>query len=229
MQSLNDKLWNGIKLQPEIKEKLLFIARRIVSDLKINVKVKHVLFTGSLASFVWRSSSDIDLHIIVDPVGSYEDVATEYLNMYSKLFNSHHSIFIRGYLLELNIKMEEKLLDNKGVYDILTDTWIQEPSMPSNIVSGSDKIKDIVLDYQDRIDELISLNLSLDEGTILRREIKEMRTRGLADSGEYSIGNLVFKELRHSGYLGKLYDTLREKEDRFLSFENFGEFFNRIL
>ena len=109
---LNKKFWTGKKLNSDIKEKLVTIAQKLVTDLEIEVKIKHIIFTGSLASFSYRASSDLDLHIIVDPVGNYDDVAPEYLNLFCKLFNDYHSIFIRGYKLEVNIKLEETVLDD---------------------------------------------------------------------------------------------------------------------
>ena len=224
---LNDKLWKNDRLVPEIKEKLLTISRRIVSELEIDVVVKEILFTGSLAGFVWRASSDIDLHLIVDPVGNYDEVAVEYLALFSKLYNEYHSIFIRGYKLEINLKQSETILTDKGIYNILNDKWIQKPSKPSRAVSQDDEVKDLVLNYQEKIDDLIANYTSLEDIDNLRKEIKLLRTSGLAEDGEFSLGNLVFKELRSSGYIEKLYDFKREKEDEFLSFESFGGFFNR--
>lgn len=229
MEFLNDKLWDGKKLKKEIKEKLLAISRKIVSDLGVDVNVEQILFTGSLACPVWRASSDIDIHIIIKPIGNYGDnIIDEYLKIFSKQFNSYHSVFIKGYRLEINIKLEEKILDSKGIYDILSDTWIQEPTLPSKSVLQDDEVKDMVLDYQDRIDDLINNDSPLEEINSLTKEIKNMRTSGLEEDGEYSNGNLVFKELRHSGFLEKLYNLKREKEDDFLSFESFSGFFNRI-
>ena len=227
MEALNEKIWKNKKLIPEIKEKLLMVARKLVTDLDIDVTVKSVLFTGSLASFVWRASSDIDLHLIVDPVGNYDEVADEYLNMFSKTFNDYHNIFIKGYRLEVNIKREEKILDNKGIFNVLTNDWIQFPTLPSREMTQDEEVKDLVIDYQDKIDELINGDAPLEDVDSLRKEIKAMRVSGLAEDGEFSTGNLVFKELRYSEYIEKLYDFKREKEDEFLSFESFGGFFNR--
>ena len=89
MEFLNDKLWDGKKLKKEIKEKLLAISRKIVSDLEVDVNVEQILFTGSLACPVWRASSDIDIHIIVKPIGNYGDnIIDEYLKIFSKQFNT---------------------------------------------------------------------------------------------------------------------------------------------
>ena len=104
---------------------------------------------------------------------------------------------------------------------------MQFPSLPSKALANKD-IKDIVLDYQEKIDELINSDAQLDAIDALRIEIKNMRTSGLSEDGEYSTGNLAFKELRNSGYIEKLYDFKIKREDDFLSFESFSGFFNRV-
>jgi len=225
MENLNDKIWTNDKLIPDIKEKLLITVRKILADLEIDVKLKNVFFTGSLASFVYRASSDIDLHIIVDPVGNYDEIADEYFDLYCKLFNSHRSIFIKGYKLEVNVKREEKVLDNKGIYDIITGKWKQYPTPPSEEMSKNEELKDLVVDYQDQIDDLINTDADIEILDALRNEIKELRTAGLAEDGEYSLGNLVFKELRYSGYIKKLFDFKLKKEDEYLSVESFSKLF----
>ena len=64
---LNRKFWNrNDEIEPKIREKLLQVAEDFAVELKIEDKVKDVIFTGSLASYNWHKRSDIDLHIVVD-------------------------------------------------------------------------------------------------------------------------------------------------------------------
>lgn len=221
MKKLNDNIWRNGLLIPEIKEKLVILSRRILNDLEMDVKLKQLIFTGSLASYVWRASSDIDLHLIVSPINDYNEIADDYFDLYCKLFNSYHNIFIKGYKVEVNIKQEEKILDDKGVFDILTDKWIQTPSLPPKETLKNPDVQDLSIEYQDRIDDLINRDSDLTEIENLKKEIKSLRTSGLSEDGEYSVGNLVFKELRHSGYLKKLNDFKLKKEDETLSFEGY--------
>ena len=74
----------------------------------------------------------------------------------------------------------------------------------------------------DKIDFLI-LNKSddLDEFKKLKDKIREMRSSAIRKGGEFSIENLVFKELRNSGYLEKLSSYITKIEDRSLSLENY--------
>ena len=51
----------------------------------------------------------------------------------------------------------------------------------------------------------------------LKEKFKEMRTGSIAKYGEFSHGNLIFKELRNLGYLDKMNDYIKSKQDQNLS------------
>lgn len=51
-------------------------------------------------------------------------------------------------------------------------------------------------------------------------QLKKYRTAGLEEKGEYSYENLVFKFLRRSGYIDKLFKFKNTLMDKKLSLEN---------
>ena len=51
----------------------------------------------------------------------------------------------------------------------------------------------------------------------LKDKISDYRKAGLKAGGEWSTGNLTFKELRNTGYLEKLWDYARAQYDDDLS------------
>jgi hypothetical protein len=53
----------------------------------------------------------------------------------------------------------------------------------------------------------------------LKQKLKDYRKSGLEKEGEYSYENLVFKYLRRSKLLEKLYDTVSRQMDKELSVE----------
>jgi hypothetical protein len=53
----------------------------------------------------------------------------------------------------------------------------------------------------------------------LKDKLKNYRKSGLEKEGEYSYENLVFKYLRRSGLLEKLYNTISRQTDKELSVE----------
>jgi hypothetical protein len=72
---LNEKIWNGDKLNILVRRKLLSIAKDFISDFDIaDFQIEDVIMTGSLANFNWDENySDIDLHIVVDFNENSED------------------------------------------------------------------------------------------------------------------------------------------------------------
>jgi hypothetical protein len=53
----------------------------------------------------------------------------------------------------------------------------------------------------------------------LKDKLKEYRKSGLEKEGEYSYENLVFKFLRRSKIIEKLYDVVNKQSDKELSVE----------
>lgn len=223
MNQLNDKIWdNDGKIIPEIRRKLLIIAKKITEEISDLVKIKHIYFTGSLTTYNWTPTSDIDLHIIVEIINKdCEKSSEDYFDLISKLFNNQHNIFIKGYKVEVNIKTFENLLKNKSVYDLAEDKWIETPKRSTKDFSDPSVVK-MSRHYQQRINNLIDSGSSAEEAKSLKKEIKNLRVSGLqSEDGEFSEGNLIFKVLRNSGYLGKLFTYYNNLEDKNLSLESF--------
>ena len=67
--TLNQKIFNGDELDPEVKDKLLEIVDRFKYNLEendIKLDIKDVRIIGSNASYNYTDKSDIDLHIFAD-------------------------------------------------------------------------------------------------------------------------------------------------------------------
>jgi hypothetical protein len=223
MNKLNDKVWGADnKIIPEIRRKLLVIANKVTEDILDVVKIKHIYFTGSLATYNWSPVSDIDLHIIIKVLDqNCEKISEEYLDLMCKLFNKQHNIFIKGYKVEVNIKTFENFLKNKAVYDLGKNDWIKFPTKPTKDIDDPEVVK-ITKHYMDKIDDLILNKKSTKDAALLKKEIKNLRQSGLeTDDGEYSAQNLAFKRLRNNGFLLKLFTYYNDIEDEMLSLENF--------
>lgn len=223
MNQLNDKIWQSDgKIVPMVRTKLLTIAHKVADEVATLVKIKHIIFTGSLATYKWTPVSDIDVHIIVEVLENHsDDTLNEYFDLICKLFNSQHNIFIKGYKVEVNMKEKENLFEGKAAYDLIKQEWIKKPIKNTRDLDDPEVIN-ITKEYQNKIDKLISNHGSVEEAKKLKNEVKELRNSGLEQGeGEYSIGNLVFKKLRNTEYLSKLFDYWRGIEDRQLSLESF--------
>lgn len=228
MNILNSKVWKDKNiLHEDIREKLFEIAKIFLKSIETPIKIKQILLTGSLASFQWRPTSDFDLHIIVDVIDEKcMETAEDYFQSKSKLFNTEHDIFLKGYKVEVNIKTEETLLKGKGVYDLLNKKWIALPEKPNREMEDP-KVLRIAEKIKYEIDDAINNKAGMETLKEIRNKLKTLRTEALKEGGEYSIGNLVFKKLRHDEYIKKLYDYKKEVLNKSLSLEHFNYFLNR--
>ena len=222
MNNLNPKVWKDMNsLHEEIREKLLQIAKIFLKDIETPIKLKQVLFTGSLASYQWRPTSDFDLHLVVDVLDEEcLDTVDDYFESKSKIFNTDHDIFIKNYKVEVNIKTEESVLEGKGIYDLLNKKWIQFPQKPNRMMEDPQVLK-IAQKIKQEIDAAVNNGADIKILKDIRNKIKELRADGLKEDGEYSVGNLVFKKLRHDQAIKKLYDYKKEVLNKSLSLESF--------
>ena len=79
---LNRDIWTkDDKLEPEIEEKLLRIARDFYDKLDLPTPILDITFTGSMANYNWTNLSDIDLHIVVDylDINENQELVRNYL------------------------------------------------------------------------------------------------------------------------------------------------------
>jgi predicted nucleotidyltransferase len=227
-KNLNPLVWDvKNKLHEPIRKKLIVIAKKFLEDIEVPIDIENIYLTGSLCSYEWSEESDWDLHIIVSPEKGYcgEITVQDYFDTKSKLFNKEHDIYIKGYPVEVNLKEKEVLLKDKAVYDLIKDEWVAEPVHPETTLN-SPEVLEKTKEMQIKIKNAIEQKADIKELKALRDEIKNLRTKGLESDGEFSVGNLVFKNLRHSGYIGKLYEYKGKIQDAALSLESFASYFN---
>ena len=222
---LNPKIWDkNQKLRPEIRKNLLKIADDYIESLEIEgLDIDDVTFTGSLANYNWSQYSDVDLHILVDykdiPVD--ESLIQDFLKSKSTSWNQNHDIKIYGYDVELYAQDTEEVHYSSGVYSVMNDEWISKPKKFRNEVDKvvlTTKIKC----WTDKIDSAVESESDEDDSKILdnlKDKLKKYRQSGLEKDGELSYENLVFKFLRRSGHIQKLFDTANNVIDKGLSVE----------
>jgi len=74
-----------------------------------------------------------------------------------------------------------------------------------------------VQEYIEQIDSLIASNAEDESFQKLKDKFRDMRAGSIAKYGEFSHGNLIFKELRNLGYLDKMNNYIKSKQDERLS------------
>ena len=218
---LNPKLWDGLELKPEVKEKLNEIAEAFKEYLDIpEDAILDERITGSSASYNYTEYSDLDLHLIIDYEKVHEDcpLVEGYLWSYKSQFNANHDISIYGVPVELYAEDSKQEAISNGVYSLMEDRWLKEPKK----IPPTDNDEDVQAKYQelkdaiDRCDDSEVANELLDK-------IYTMRKSGLAEVGEFSTENMAFKLLRNDGSIDKLKKLKKEKVDKQLSLESYNE------
>ena len=213
-QELNPKLWRKDQLDSRVKDALLRIARDFYQYLDVDIAVRDITVTGSQASYLYTDHSDLDLHIIVD----YEHVDCEepveqLFDARRKLWKQEHDIKIHG--IPVEVYAEDSARPVRGsVYSLLKDRWIVEPERPDQ-------------DLPENVERLAQAWTIMILAAVRSRDPRRLkkikgllmtyRQQSLAQSGELSRGNLVFKTLRNSGVIGTLMKSLHRLEDLELS------------
>jgi hypothetical protein len=236
---LNPKIWgDNQKLRPEIKKNLLKIADDYFEGLELEgVDIDDITFTGSLANYNWSQYSDVDLHILIDykEVPVDENLVQDFLKTKSTSWNNNHDIKIYGYDVELYVQDISEEHVSTGVYSILYDKWLTQPSRKKitvdniNVKLKSNRIMDSIDDLYDEMKDEKNYDTVVKKADKIKDKIKKMRQAGLDEVGEFSVENMVFKVLRRNGMLERLSDIKTVAYDKSVSLseslkESFGDF-----
>jgi len=212
---LNPKLWEGDQLRPEVKSKLVEIARAFEDFIGVDIKVIDYTVTGSNANYTWTEYSDLDLHLIVPGTPSEEE--RELFSAKKSLWAEQRDITIRGLPVECYVQGEDEPHHSTGVYSLSQEKWLVIPKKVKPQVNDSsvEAKKDAVLAAVEQA--LISKDLN--KLRSVKDKITQMRKAGLERAGEWSVENLVFKILRNLGLIDQITNKIRELEDQELSLE----------
>ncbi len=215
-ETLNPALWDeNNNLRPEVYDKMVDIYEEFMRFIDIPLNIVDVEIVGSNASYNYNENSDIDLHVIVNSEVNYVDkeILRLFYNSKKGSFNDDYDIDINGIPVELYIEDVSDGNATNGRFSILKNEWVM---FPKPITYEIPDIADELNKWLENATELIA---GTDEQAILDfiNEIYMMRKLGLAQDGEASVGNLVFKELRNMEILSDLKDRYYELKSKDLS------------
>jgi hypothetical protein len=217
---LNPDLWDNGKLKKEVKDKLIEIGKTWVEWANIPIEaVKDLILVGGNANFNYTPKSDIDVHILidVDEIPNCPDFIDDYLKDKKQLWSLTHDIKVHGHDVEVYAQdMNDGFVEDQGVYSLTNDEWIAEP-VHKEVSLDDPHISKKVQDYIQQIDALIASNAEDESFAKLKDKFKDMRQSDIKKHGEFSQGNLIFKELRNLGYLERMNNYIKSKQDEKLS------------
>lgn len=226
---LSPKVWENFDIDSEIREQLVRIAQDFYENIELNTEVVDIALCGSLCNYNWSEKySDFDLHIIIDfsDVDENYELVEKLCDYAKKIWNEQHNIKIKGYDVEIAIQDDDDLKKAistgrmGGVYSLMKDKWIKKPERvefePDEKLI-TEKAKTIMMTVDDIENESDEDKYEAFESKISKvwKKIKDYRQSGLeSESGEYSVGNLVFKLLRRNGYISRIMDLKRKTYDK---------------
>ena len=219
--TLNQKIWSGNKLKPEVKMKLVRIGQAWSEFANIpSNAILDMIRVGGNANYNYTEFSDIDLHLVVDKdkLPDCPDLIDDYLRDKKQLWSLTHAIKIYGHDVELYAEEEgAERPSNQGVYSVKFSKWLSKPKYEDPKVDKR-LLKKKTKDIMDKIDIFIDgKSDDIFEMRKLKEKLRGMRSASLRKGGEFSIENLVFKELRNNGYLSKFSDYITSKKVKELS------------
>jgi len=223
---LNPKIWDeNQKLRKEVREKLLQTANEFIDFIGVPLLIEDVIFTGSLANYNWSEYSDIDLHVVCDFIQFSETELSLYEELFKvkkTIFNTNHDIKIFGYEVELYVQNATEAHFSSGVYSVLYNDWDVKPEKEDSNIDTK-ILKSKINHWKSQIDTVVdnATEKDIDEAREyikkFKEKLKKYRSSGLKKEGEYSYENLVFKYLRRSDYLEKLFNLENKLLDKELS------------
>ncbi len=229
-KKLNNKIWVKNKINSRIRLKLLDIADEFFESLQVDwVKPIDIIFTGSLANYNWSKYSDIDLHIVLDfkDVDERTTFVKDYFDSKKKLWNEEHeNLTICGFPVELYVQDKNEKHSSSGVYSLEKNEWIVEPNRDDFMSSklNKDMIVNKSAKFIDEIDKLekkIKLEHDTAKLDILSKKVKNLydklkgiRKESLKNGNEMSFGNIIWKVLRRTKYIEKIFKLKTQTYDK---------------
>jgi predicted nucleotidyltransferase len=221
---LHPDFWMEKVLGPEVSKLLEQISKDILESMKIDVQIKDIVLTGSIASYNWHSLSDIDLHIIFD----FEDISEDFelvkrmLDQSRINWNKAHDIMIKDHEVELYFQDSNENHESSGIWSIISESWIVEPeaTQPDLDLRNTEKKAEVLAKAIDHVSQLFAEGEYSDAheyASKIKSKISRMRSTGLSREGAYSPENMAFKMLRNSKYLEMLSSLKIEAYDQLMS------------
>ena len=216
-KGLHPSFWKDETFDLNVRTKLLQIATDFYTDLKIEIPIEDIQLTGSIANYTWTEYSDLDIHILLDfsKINEDSDLVKKGLDGQRFIWNLRHPVVIKDHDIELYAQDINEQHTASGLYSLLKGEWLVKPKWNPPTIDPRDvsrKVESFITEIEE-IEKLITQADSADARglnnrvKVLKDKIMKARKEGLSETGEFSIENLVFKNLRNEGWIERLIDA----------------------
>jgi hypothetical protein len=221
---LNPLIWEDEDMKSKVRERLLQIGRMWADFAKIpQDAIRDIVLTGGNANYNYTPYSDLDVHLLVNLSKIPGDKETLTDRLYDKKVlwtYKHPHLTVMGYPVELYAQdYRQAVATEQGEYSLMKGRWLTKPNILSHPDFDNDKaLLDKIEEYKEMIERILS-EPGDHTGEIkkLKEKFHNMRSAGIQRAGEFSMENLMYKELRNRGYIDRLNDYLQKKHDELLS------------
>ena len=211
---LDTRLWNGMALKPEIREKTLAIVNKLFKGLQLGpaVTITSVELFGSNASYEYDAASDFGVHVFVSNADE-KALSPEALANLLRIYNGYVELWqegkirFNGVVLEVVFHAEPRRASYKprpgiGQYSISRNAWIEKPMAQESRFDRKQMLAD-ARRWVDRWNALVCdyaaspLTFDCARFDALDAEMRDYRRAGLdTGRGGRSTQNLTYRMLR---------------------------------
>lgn len=236
-KTLEPNLWDEKQnLKQLVRLALLKVAQNFYESTDFKSELIDILLLGSSVNYTWTPDSDIDVHLVMDITKEGLDVAhyRKTLDALGGDWNQKHNITIADHKVEVYLQdvteknsTPEKVRKHGAMYSLLHGKWLVPPKYEPRTLD-KESIKKAFHEIKKQIEKVINSG-DVNGLKELMMAIRDYRNKGMeSDEGEFSVENIVFKALRHTGLLEKLKDGINTMYDRLVSIEEMQSYLNKI-
>jgi hypothetical protein len=215
-KELNPKLWKERRLNPEVRFKLLKIAKHFINFIDIpQISLKDITLSGSNAAYTYTEHSDLDLHLVVDIPSAAQYHLKPLFDAKKNQYNFQHDIKIHSIEVEVYVQPVADAHHSAGIYSVLDDQWLSQPK-PIKVTIDDHDVNLKFKNYVNKIKQALKSD-DINVANTVKDRLNRLRKTGLERQGEFSVENIAFKVLRNKGYIDQLRQHIYKLEDQALS------------
>lgn len=221
---LNPKFWINNKINSRVRLKLLDLADEFIESLAVDwVKPEDIVLTGSIANYNWSKYSDVDVHILMDfnKIWKKTEFVQDYFDSKKAIWSQEHeNLKIYGFPVEMYVEDSNNDNPSSGIYSLNKNKWIVEPNDFQDAELNEKYIKKEsakIMTEIDDIDEALKTEKDNHKLEVLSTKLKKLfdrlhkqRKESLEKHGEMGTYNIIWKVLRRSGHLDKIWEIIND-------------------
>ena len=224
--TLHPKFWTNDNFNEEVLNSVIEIVDEFIKDddhLTPEL-IEDIQLTGSLANFNYSDHSDVDVHILLDfaSINKDETIVKRALDGKRFIWNLRHNIEFNNHEIELYFQDIHEPHVASGLFSIQDNRWIKKPVLDPPEIDHRDVEKkaeqfrtevELMKEALNEVDDKDDLALINKRAKKLKDKLMRMRQVGLSRTGEYSVENLAFKNLRNDETIAELNNLIIQSYD----------------